>query len=89
MPNKPVRMKVTEAAKILCIDPENLRLGIRNGDYPFAVATKTSTHYTYVIIRAKFFDYIGVPDSEGGVKTDGAENGQFIPNGKGTLAGLS
>lgn len=63
MPNKPVRMKVTEAAKILGISPLNLRLGIRNGDYPsFATATKTSSRYTYVVIRAKFFDYIGVPD---------------------------
>jgi hypothetical protein len=62
MLDKPVRMKVAEAAKILHIDPENLRIGIRFGDYPFATATKTSSHYTYVIIRKKFFDYIGVSE---------------------------
>lgn len=63
MLDKPVRMKVTEAAKILGIDPENLRIGIRNGDYSsFAVATKTSSHYTYIIIRKKFFDFIGTSE---------------------------
>jgi hypothetical protein len=62
MPEVPVRMKVAETAKILQIGPENLRIGIRFGDYPFATATKTSSHYTYVIIRSKFFAYIGRPD---------------------------
>ena len=57
-----VRMKVTEAAKILHIDPEGLRIGIQLGIYPFATAIKTSTQYTYVIIRKKFFDYIGIPE---------------------------
>lgn len=63
MPDVPVRMKVSEAAKILQIGPDNLRIGIQMGDYPsFATATKTSSRYTYVIIRSKFFDYIGRPD---------------------------
>lgn len=58
----PVRMKVTEAAKILHIDPEVLRIGIQLGVYPFATATKTSSQYTYVIIRSQFYAYIGRPD---------------------------
>ncbi len=54
-----VRMKVAEAAKILGVGSENVRVGILNGNYPFGTAVKTSTHYTYVIIRKKFYQYIG------------------------------
>ena len=54
-----VRMKVSEASKILGVGAENIRVGILNGNYPFGTAVKISTHYTYVIIRRKFYEYIG------------------------------
>lgn len=54
-----IRLKVSEVAKILGVGAENIRVGILNGNYPFGTAVKTSTHYTYVIIRKKFYEYIG------------------------------
>lgn len=56
---EPIRLKVSEVAKILGVGAENVRVGILNGNYPFGTAVKTSTHYTYVIIRKKFYEYIG------------------------------
>lgn len=58
--SKPVRIKVSDAAKIMGIGPDTLRIGLQNGHYPFGEAIKTSTHYTYVIMRKQLYNYAGI-----------------------------
>jgi hypothetical protein len=53
-----VRIKVSEAAQILGIGADTLRIALQNKHYTFGEAIKTSSHYTYVIIRKKLYDYI-------------------------------
>ena len=61
------RVTVADVARILGKDPQVVRMYIRAGLYPFAVAMQTpgSTHYDYTIFPAKFAEYCntgGKPD---------------------------
>lgn len=51
-----------QAAKILKMDPQNLRAGLRSGKIPWGTAFKTSEvreRYTYVIYPKAFREYVG------------------------------
>lgn len=61
------RVTVADVAKRLQKDPNVVRVYIRNGLYPFAVAARMPgrKHYDYTIFPAKFEEYCatgGKPD---------------------------
>lgn len=51
-------MTVPEAAKIMGVSPQFLRLGIQEGSFPFGVAVKFSKKWSYYINPAAFEKYI-------------------------------
>lgn len=57
-------LKVEEAAKMLGVAPQGLRVGLQRGVYPFgqAVPSAKGNGYRYIISRIKFFEYLGVTD---------------------------
>lgn len=56
-------MTVIEAAKILNINPQTLRLALQQGLFPFGVAIKTSENrYTYKIFTERLEKYLGGED---------------------------
>ena len=65
--NKKVgRVPVKEAAKIMEMDPQSLRIALKQGLFPFGMAIKTSANnYIYFINRHKFEEYMGLNKSEG------------------------
>ena len=61
------KVTVTDVARILGKDPNVVRVYIREGLYPFAVAARMPgrKHYDYTIFPAKFEEYCntgGKPD---------------------------
>lgn len=59
-----MRMTVAEAASIMGVSRDYIRVGLQRGLLPFGTAVKMSNRYTYFISAAKFFEYIGVNDFE-------------------------
>ena len=47
-------MSVKEAAKRMGVSEQTVRVGLQQNVFPFGVAIKTSTKYTYIINRQKF-----------------------------------
>ena len=47
-------MTTKEAARIMGISAQTLRLGLQQGLYEWGKAVKTSTQYTYIINRKRF-----------------------------------
>lgn len=54
------RVTVKEAAELLEMSPQAVRVGLQRGVLPFGCAIKTSTIWTYHISRAKLYDYLGL-----------------------------
>lgn len=52
------RMTVAEAAKIMQVSQQYIRLGLQRGVFPFGNAVKTSSRWTYWISRLKFEKYM-------------------------------
>lgn len=49
-----------EAGKILHMNAETVRAGLRQGKFPFGTAIQGKTgRYIYLIIKSKFLEYIG------------------------------
>ena len=53
------RLTVTEAARIMDVDPQFLRLALQQGRFPFGVAVKCRKRYAYYVNKQKFESYIG------------------------------
>lgn len=53
-------MTVKEAAALLECSQETIRLGLIANVYKFGYAVKTSSKYTYVIMRNKFYEETGI-----------------------------
>lgn len=57
-PNQQPRLTVTEAAKIMGVDPQFLRIALQQGRFSeFGVAVKMK-RWAYYINPKKFFDYL-------------------------------
>ena len=57
--NREQRMPVSEAAELLGMNPQLLRLGLQQDRFPFGTAIKTSRkRWSYYINRQKFFEYL-------------------------------
>ena len=55
-----MRVTIQEAAKLLEIPEQCLRIGLQQDRFPFGHAIKTSTNrYTYYINRRRLLDYLG------------------------------
>lgn len=57
-----MRMTVAEAASIMGVSKDYIRVGLQRGLLPFGTAVKMSGRYTYYISTNKFFEYIGITD---------------------------
>ena len=55
-------MSVAEAAEIMGVSKDYIRIGLQRGLLPFGTALKMSNRYTYFISAKKFFEYLGVDD---------------------------
>jgi excisionase family DNA binding protein len=57
-----MRMTVAEAASIMGVSKDYIRVGLQRGLLPFGTAVKMSGRYTYYISTNRFFEYIGITD---------------------------
>lgn len=53
------KIKVTEAAAILCVSDQFVRIGLQRGILPIGTALKMSTKWTYQISPKLLADYSG------------------------------
>lgn len=54
------KLTVKQAADILNMDVQSLRVGIQQGAFPFGTAYKVGKRFTYFINPKKFEEYTGV-----------------------------
>ena len=52
------KFKVVDAAKLMGVCPQFIRVGLQTGKFPFGTAVKMSSRWTYYINEKKFFAYI-------------------------------
>lgn len=55
-------MTVAEAAEIMGVSKDYIRIGLQRGLLPFGTAVKMSNRYTYYISSNQLFKYLGVDD---------------------------
>ena len=55
-------MTVAEAASLMGVSKDYIRIGLQRELLPFGTAIKMSNRYTYFISAKKFFEYLGVDD---------------------------
>ena len=63
------RMTVHEAAQIMGVSEQFVRIGLQRGVLPIGTAVKMSSVYTYHIAPARLFDYLATkkpPAATGG-----------------------
>ena len=74
------RIKVTQAAELMGVSPQFVRIGLQQGQLPIGYAVKVKTKWTYYISPKKFEEVTGIKieeeqDEEGksaAAETDGA-----------------
>lgn len=52
------RITIKQAAELLGVSQQFLRIGLQQGKFPFGVAVKTSTRWSYYINSAHFMKYL-------------------------------
>jgi len=52
------KLTIKEAAAIMGVTPQFLRMGLRQQRFPFGVAVKMERRWAYYINAAKFYDYL-------------------------------
>lgn len=62
------RISVSEAAKLLGVSPQFIRIGMQRGTLPIGAAVKMSSRWTYWISMSKVEKYIGtaIPNQQKG-----------------------
>lgn len=53
-------MSVAEAAELMGVSKDYVRIGLQRGLLPFGTAVKMSNRYTYYISANQLFKYLGV-----------------------------
>ena len=53
-----MRMSVKEAAEKMKVSPQFVRVGLQRGQFPFGVAVKLSSKWTYYINPKQFNEYM-------------------------------
>jgi hypothetical protein len=51
------RMTVKEAAKLMEVTEQYIRIGLQQGVFPWGYVVKASSQYTYFINRQKFLEH--------------------------------
>lgn len=54
------RLSILEAAELMNVSQQFIRVGLQNGILPFGYAVKTSSKWTYYISPVKFMEYTGI-----------------------------
>lgn len=54
------RITVKEAAALMGVSEQFLRIGLRHGKFPFGTAVKMSSRWSYYINTAQLLQYIGL-----------------------------
>lgn len=58
-------ISVAEAAKMMGVSSQFVRVGLQKGIFPFGYAVQISTdRYTYFISKQKFLEYTGIQGDE-------------------------
>ena len=52
---------IAQAAALMGVSPQFIRIGLQTGRLPFGTAVKMSSRWTYYINEEKFFAYISKP----------------------------
>lgn len=61
------RISIREAAELMCVTQQFLRIGLQRGIFPWGYALQLrSKRYTYFISRQKFCEAIGINENAGG-----------------------
>lgn len=55
-------MSVAEAAELMGVSKDYIRIGLQRGLLPFGTAVKMSNRYTYYISANQLFKYLGIED---------------------------
>lgn len=55
---KEEKLSVVEAAAIMDVDPQFLRLALQQGKFPFGTAVKMEKRWAYYINKKRFYDYL-------------------------------
>ncbi len=64
-----ITMSVEDTARIIRKNPQNVRLGLQQGVFPFGVAIrKPDGRFTYNIIAKKVYEYAGI--NNGGITNE-------------------
>lgn len=58
------RISVEDAAKLLEVPTQFLRIALQQGKFPFGFAIKTSSHYTYYINAPQLEEYLRQKDND-------------------------
>ena len=61
---QPNKLTVTEAAAIMGVTPQFLRMGLRHGKFPFGTAVKFK-RWSYYINAERFYAYLAGRDMDG------------------------
>ena len=56
--DKPSKLTVLEAAEIMDVDPQMLRMALRQGRFPFGTAVQMEGRWTYYINTERFIRYM-------------------------------
>lgn len=64
------RMTVADAAKLMNVTQQFVRIGLQTGRLPFGYAVKMSGQYTYFISPEKFTEYTGIKVGDQDVKSE-------------------
>ena len=54
------KLSINEAAKLMNVGSQFLRIGLQEGKFPFGWAVKTSTKWSYYISKSKFTEHTGI-----------------------------
>lgn len=55
-----MRISVDKVAELMNTSPMTIRKGLQDGIFPFGYAVKTSSRYTYIIIKEDFESHTGL-----------------------------
>ncbi len=59
------KFKVADAARMIGMSQQFVRIGLQRGIFPFGTAVKMSSRWTYYINEEKFLAYITAPTMKG------------------------
>ena len=59
------KVKVADAAKLMGVSSQFIRVGLQQGIFPFGTAVKMSSRWTYYINEEKFLAYISKTSMKG------------------------